>query len=85
MNIQFNHKVEFPDGRIIDLEFEAEFVSGGIGHFEHFGTKGYDSHPELDNIVCFSKLSKEDAKFVNSLISDGTSIDNAAWDAFNNQ
>ena len=57
MNVSFSKLITFVDPVTdeeieLELDLEASFVNGGIGHFEMWGAKHYDSYPELDNLTC---------------------------------
>lgn len=78
MNTSFSKEITFSDGTKELIDFEAQFEKGGIGAWEHFGHKGYDIGPELTNIECISKVSKEQGKYIDDLISN-CDLDEDAW------
>jgi len=84
MNVNITKNITLNDDTEVSLELEGQFVNGGIGAYEFWGAKGYDSHPELDNIVCenIDDFTPEQQSQIEEMISSGD-FDSEIWDKFN--
>jgi len=77
----FTKEIEFENGDKADVSFTAVIGKGGIGSYEFWGQRCYDSHDEIDEITFDEKgLTQAQIEHINGLI-DCNELDSAVWDA----
>lgn len=68
----FFYKIEFSSGREVEFEVEYSMTDGGIGAYEFWGARYYDTHPELDEIsfIPLEDLTEEEKKELEKIQED---------------
>ena len=85
MNLIFSFPVNFGE-YTKDVDFEADVVMGGIGAYDFWGAKGYQSGPEIDNIdFDTTGLTNEEISFINKYVIESQELEDKIWNTYANQ